>query len=111
MCIKSVILHHKWEKLVTKTRKKVQKNFAEIYDSLDFGLYAEPQQYFVSYIFKTDADLNTARESGLLFKISEYHKECLKNVEYPASAINDCVFASQEDCDRSCDGNWFYYYK
>ncbi len=89
----------------------MQKHFAEIYYSLDFGAYVEPQQYFVSYIFKTDAELESAKKSGLLAEINQYHKKCLADIGYPVSAISDCVFAAQEDCNRNYDGNWYFYYK
>lgn len=105
------MLFNKWGKLVKKARKKVKNNFPQIYDSLDFGAYIEPQQYFVSYIFKTDLELKNADESGLLKEINQFHIECLKNLRYPDFAIKPCVFASQEDCNNRYDGNWYYYYK
>lgn len=100
-----------WEKIVGEVRDEVVKHFPRIRNSLDFGAYIAPQDYFVSYIFKTDRELDAAAESGLLDKVIEYHKELMEKKGYPAEAIKDCVFASQEACDRECKGNWWYYYK
>lgn len=99
-----------WEKIVFKTRKEVQEHFKEIYSSLDFGAYLEPENYFVSYIFRTTEELNMANHNGLLVKINNYHKICMYNNEYPENAIKDCTFASQEECEKQYNGNWYYYY-
>ncbi len=99
------MLFNRWQKPVKKTRKQVQNNFPQIYDSLDFGAYVEPQHYFVSYIFETDAEPEKAEESGMLKEINQFHKDCLKNAGYPVSAVRDCIFASQEDCNRRNNGN------
>ena len=65
----------------------------------------------MSYIFETEEALNKAKEIGLLQKISNYHKQLLRKKEYPEEGIKDCTFASQEDCDKEYNGNWYYYYK
>lgn len=99
------------EKIVLKTRKEVQEHFKEIYSSLDFGAYIEAENYFISYIFRTTEDMNMANNMGLLVEINNYHKICLYSNGYPKNAIKDCTFASQEECEKLYNGNWYYYYK
>lgn len=100
-----------WEQIVRNVRLKVQIHFKEIVQSLDLGAYLEPENYFVSYIFSTTENMNEAEKSGLLSEINTYHKECLRNSGYPQTAIKDCTFASQEECEKKYNGNWYYYYK
>lgn len=100
-----------WEKIVCKVRKKVVRHFPQLAQSIDFGAYIAPENYFVSYIFKTDKALAKAKETGLLEEITIYHKTLMEENGYPVEAIKDCMFASLEDCNRKCNGNWFYYYK
>ena len=100
-----------WEKIVKKTMGEVKKHFPIIYVSIDFGAYIKPENYFVSYIFRTNKELEEAKESGLVLQIIQYHRERMMRNNYPVEAIKDCVFASQEDCEELYNGNWFYYYK
>ncbi len=100
-----------WQKIVFDVRKKVVRHFPQLKQSIDFGAYISPQNYFVSYIFKTDKALNKAKESGLLEEITKYHKSLMEKEGYPAEAIKDCIYASIEDCNKTCGGNWYYYYK
>lgn len=30
---------------------------------------------------------------------------------YQSQGIKDCGFASQEQCDKEYNGNWYYYFK
>ena len=64
-----------------------------------------------AYIFATDAQLETARRSGLTEQINSYHRGQLIKRHYPIEGIKDCTFASQEECDREFGGNWYYYFK
>ena len=52
----------------------VKMHFADIDKSIDFGAYIQPENYFVSYIFRTNAKLKAARQSGLTERINLYHK-------------------------------------
>ncbi len=99
-----------WEDIVIKVRQEVRQKY-NLYTSLDFGAYIRPENYFVSYIFLTTKELKDARKGDLLKEINEYHKEVMQKNGYPEDAIKDCDFASQEDCDKNCNGNWYYYYK
>ncbi len=101
----------KWKKIMKSCMDNVKMNFADIDKSIDFGAYIQPENYFVSYIFRTNAKLKAARQSGLTERINLYHKEQLKKLNYPIQGIKDCDFASQEECDEKYSGNWYYYYK
>lgn len=100
-----------WEDIVVRTRNEIKKRFVEIYASLDFGAYIAPENYFVSYIFQTDEELDKAHRNGLLREINDCHKKSLYEYGYPVEAIKDCTFASQEECEKRFGGNWYYYYK
>ncbi len=100
-----------WQKIVIKCREVVKERYPELCASLDFGVYYSPEDYFVSFIFRTNKELENAKESGLTYHINEYFKISMKDNGYPSDAIKDCDFASQEQCEKEYFGNWFYYYK
>ena len=89
----------------------VKTHFTDIKQGVEFGAYIQPENYFVSYIFATDEQLEAAQQSGLTEKINSYHKEQLKKHHYPIQGIKDCCFASQEECNQKYGGNWYYYFK
>ena len=99
-----------WEIIVKEVSKDVFEHFEQILSLVEFGAYIEPQNYFVSYIFGTDKELAEAMENGLTDKINDYHKTSLTKHGYPVEGVMDCTFASQEECDRTFNGNWYYYY-
>lgn len=101
----------KWQNIIKVTQQNVQKHFPEIDASIEFGAYIQPENYFVSYIFRTNALLKAAQQSGLTERINSYHQKQLKTNNYPIQGIKDCLFASQEECDKEYNGNWYYYYK
>lgn len=101
----------KWQKIIEICMENVKKHFTDIDKSIEFGAYIQPENYFVSYIFHTNAQLKAARQSGLTEKINSYHKKQLTIHNYPIRGIKDCDFASQEECDKEYNGNWYYYYK
>ncbi len=100
-----------WRKVIEACMKDVKNHFADIQQAIEFGWYIQPDNYFVSYIFATDAQLEAARRSGLTETINSYHREQLTKRHYPIGGIKDCAFASQEECDREFGGNWYYYFK
>ena len=55
----------KWKKIMKSCMENVKIYFADIDKSIDFGAYIQPENYFVSYIFRTNAKLKSARQSGL----------------------------------------------
>lgn len=97
--------------IVEKSERQVVAHFDELILSVSFGAYHSPEQHFVAYVFRTEADLREARSSGLAEKIRDYHRKVLRENGYPSSGIKNCRFASQEACDRDWNGNWFYYFK
>jgi len=102
----------KYEKIIMKTREEVKAHFREITTTLSFGAtHIKPEGYFVSFILATEKELQEAKKNGLTSRINDYYKERMKANGYPTGAIKDCTFASQEDCDKNYNGNWFYYYK
>ena len=64
----------KWKKIMKSCMDNVKMHFADIDKSIDFGAYIQPENYFVSYIFRTNAKLKAARQSGLTERINLYHK-------------------------------------
>ena len=99
------------EIIVKKNQVEVKEHFKMIVLSMDFGGYIKPENYFLSYDFETIKELNEAKESGLIEEIKKYHRECLRKNGYPIEGIKDCCFASQEECDRDYNGNWYFFYK
>ena len=100
-----------WQKVIEACMEDVKKHFADIEQCVEFGAYIQPENYFVSYIFATDAQLKAAQQSGLTEQINSYHREQLTKRHYPIQGIKDCCFASQEECDKKFDVDWYYYYK
>lgn len=47
-----------WKNIIAQTQEEVKATFQELYASVDFGAYIAPQDYFVSYIFKTEEELS-----------------------------------------------------
>ena len=101
----------KWHRIIEICMEDVKYHFSDIYQSIEFGAYIQPENYFVSYIFRTSAQLEAAQQSGLTETIISYHREQLKQHHYPIQGIKDCCFASQEECDKKYGGNWYYYFK
>ena len=103
--------NEQWHSIVKETMKIIREKYPEISLSLEFGAYIAPENYFVAYIFSTDAKLAAAKDSGLTERINADHKQVLKGLGYPEAALKDCSFDSQETCNREFSGNWYYFYK
>ena len=71
-----------WQKVIEACMKDVKNHFADIKQCIEFGAYIRPENYLVSYIFATDAQLKAAQQSGLTEKINSYHREQLKKYHY-----------------------------
>lgn len=65
----------KYQNIIRKVKKNVENHFLDIYFSIEFGAYIEPENYFVAYIFRTNVQLSTAKQNGLLEKINLLHKQ------------------------------------
>ena len=96
-----------WRKVIEACMEDVKHHFDDVRQAIEFGYYIQPDNYFVSYIFATDSQLETARRSGLIEQINSYHREQLIKRHYPIGGIKD----SKEECDREFGGNWYYYFK
>ena len=59
-----------WRKVIEACMEDVKNHFADIQQAIEFGWYIQPDNYFVSYIFATDSQLETARRSGLTEQIA-----------------------------------------
>ena len=68
----------KWQRIIEICMEDVKNYFADIEQSIEFGTYIQPANYFVSYIFSTNARLKAAQQSGLTEKINLYHRAQLK---------------------------------
>ena len=99
-----------WQKAIEACMEDVKNHFAGIEQCIEFGVYMQPENHFVSYIFATDAQLEAAQQSGLTEKLNSYHREQLRKHHYPIQRIKDCCFASQEECDAKHGRNRYYYY-
>ena len=73
----------KWQRIIEICMEDVKNYFADIEQSIEFGTYIQPANYFVSYIFSTNARLKAAQQSGLTEKINLYHRAQLKKHNYP----------------------------
>ena len=100
-----------WRNIVNEAGRGVKSKYPNVIHAIEMGAYIKPEHYFMAYVFKTDKELEQAKESGLLAEINEYHKELLRQFGYPEEGITDCTFASQQTCDREFKGNWYYYFK
>lgn len=109
--VRNKVQELKYQNIIRKVKKNVEKHFPEIYFSVEFGAYIQPENYFVAYIFRTNAQLSAAQQSGLMEKINLFHEKQLRKNHYPIQGIKDCYFASQEQCDKEYNGNWYYYFK
>ena len=76
-----------WQKVIEACMENVKHHFDDIQQAIEFGCYIQPDNYFVSYIFATDAQLETARRSGLTEQINSYHREQLIERHYPIEGI------------------------
>ena len=68
-----------WRKVIEACMEDVKHHFDDIQQAIEFGCYIQPDNYFVSYIFATDSQLETARRSGLTEQIPSYFKADTSN--------------------------------
>ena len=53
-----------WQKVIEAGMEDVKHHFDDIQQAIEFGCYIQPDNYFVSYIFATDSQLETARQTA-----------------------------------------------
>ena len=65
------------------------------------------------YLFKTDAELNEAKVSGLADRITAETRRELADKGYPPEGVARMIvaFTTNEDIQRKTGGNRFYYFK
>lgn len=117
---KSLKLKRIIKKSIIKTIEMLGKGYPQIHFYLFYGLLdLTPNNLVVWYIFKTDADLSDAMESGYSNGIEELTIRNLIASGYPEEAfeLNDTgkkavvCFASQEDIDKKANGDYRLYFQ
>jgi hypothetical protein len=65
------------------------------------------------YLFKTDAELEQARASGLVARIIAETRRQLADKGYPSEGVArmSVAFTTDEDIQRKTGGNRYYYFK
>lgn len=73
----------------------------------------DPQHLSIWYIFATDAQLKESEINGLADELRGQTKAELQAGGYPLSALSEiCIsFASQEDIERTADGDYHEYFQ
>ena len=59
-----------WQKVIEACMEDVKHHFSDIQQAIEFGWYIQPDNYFVSYIFATDEQLEASQHGGLTITIS-----------------------------------------
>lgn len=117
---KSLKLKHIIKKSIAKTIEMLGKGYPQIYFYLFYGaLDVSSNNLVIWYIFKTDADLSNAMESGYSDGIEELTIRNLIAFGYPEEAfeLNDTgkktvvCFTSQEDIDKKANGDYRLYFQ
>lgn len=106
------------EAIVTAAVKAVRQQFRgsapSILSDTFFGAMGiDPKHLAIWYIFKMDADLEKARETGLTDQIEKATRSQLLAGGYPAKAVPliGVAFTSDEDVQIKAGGNYWQYFK
>jgi hypothetical protein len=72
-----------------------------------------PKHLVTWYIFRTDRDLETARQNGLTVDLDTLTRAKLLDSGYPAKGakIMHVAFTSEEDVQNKAGGNYYLYFK
>ena len=116
-----VFMFSKRERIIKKAVKATASVFKDRSPEIVMHLYygavdISPSNLVVWYVFQTDADLETAKASGLC---AEIEKETIGNLVsngYPEEALktegkSTVCFTTQEDVDRKTDGDYRLYFQ
>ncbi len=73
----------------------------------------DPRHLAIWCFFNKDTDLQEAKGTGLTKKINEAIRDALKKHGYPEFLVPSFFvsFATDEDVQRTCDGNYWHYLK
>lgn len=102
---------HQNEIIIENVINIVQTQYKQISKGFYWGDAKKYPDVSIIYVFKTDKELNNAQNNGKTEEINNFHKIKMSELGYPENAIRDCIFYSQEDCNKKTDGNWYYYDK
>lgn len=83
-------------------------------DHFFYGSMGIHPGYLVTwYLFKTDAELERARGSGLTDRIIAETRDQLSDEGYPSEGVAgmNVAFTTDEDIQRKTGGNRYYYFK
>lgn len=107
-----------WEAVVSAAVKDVElsvlKSCPGFHHTTFFGAMGiNPKHLAIWCFFKRDDDLKRAKEQELTEKINHAMREALKNHGYPDSLLPSFYisFATDEDVQRTCGGNYWHYLK
>lgn len=93
---------------------KLLKSDPRFHHTTFFGAMGiDPKHLSIWCFFKKDLDLEAAESNGFTTKINDAVRDSLIRNEYPASVISRVYvsFATDEDVQRTCDGNYWHYLK
>jgi len=107
-----------WEQIVAEALRRVEDSLLAGrpgFHHLDFfgALGIHPQHLAIWCFFKSEADLHHARESGLTDEIQKGTRTALADQGYPAAlaAQQKVSFASDEQVQKTCQGNYWHFLK
>ncbi len=113
----------KLSRIIKKAVKKTTKHFKDRQPEIFFHTFygavdISPKNLSIWYIFKTNSDLLSAKESGYCDEIKKLTIENLIACGYPEDAFADCdgrkaavCFTSQQDVDEKADGDYRIYFQ
>jgi hypothetical protein len=99
---------------ITRVLDAVAARKPSVQKHIFYGASTIHPRYLVSwYIFQTDRDLETARESGLTSDLDTFTRAELNNCGYPKEGTETMrvAFTSEEDVQNKAGGNYYLYFK
>jgi hypothetical protein len=112
------IRQRKWEAVVSAAIAEVEtallKQCPGFHHTTFFGAMGiDPRHLAIWCFFKRDADLGEAEESGFTGRVQEAIRTALGRYGYPVPLIQSLFvsFATDEDVQRTCAGNYWHYLK
>ncbi len=94
--------------------EKVKNRKPFIFDSFYYGAIAiNPKNLVIWYLFEKDSELEEARANGLVDDLKRLTRSELESNGYPVEALDEIYieFTTDEDIQRTTNGNYWYYFK